>query len=250
MDDLVHNENLLMRYLDNELSTEERSAVEQRLQSDEAFRNQLLNLQVAIQAIKQWGTTQVVADVHRQMMQELKAEKPAAKVIGISKAVKYTMAVAASVLVLFIGVRLFLNTQASPDKLYNQTFVDYDLTPPRGDANQVSTIEKLYQQKNYSAVVSSVHSLQLSGKDSLLTGLSYLHNNNFSAAVHWFHALASRQNEYQQDAEFYLSLSYLKNKEYSKALPLMQTIYQNPSHLYHQQLSADVIEEVKKLNEK
>lgn len=248
MDDLVHNEDLLIRYLDGELSAVEKTALEERLQNDTALQAQLQKLQVAVQAVKNFGTTQQVAFIHAQMMQELR--HPKAKVFSISKAVRYTMAVAASVLVLFIGLQLYLSAQLSPEKLYRESFVDFNISDTRGSNTTTSEIEKQYQKKEYAAVTDAGRSTHLYAKDSLLIGLSYLQTDHTDKAISFFQNLAFSANDFQQDAEFYLSLSYLKNKNYDKALPLMQKIGGNPSHLYHNQLTEDVINKVKKLANK
>ena len=250
MSDSVQNEDLLVRYLDGELTAEEKVAVERRLQTDEAFREQLQSLRVAVQAVRHLGTLQQVEGIHREMMQEMKGGKPRAALFNLSKTIRYTMAVAASLLVLFIGVRLYLNAQLSPDKIYNETFVDFNVSGSRASGEQLSGIEALYQKKDYRAVTLTGRSLHLSAKDSLLVGLSYLHTQNYPAAVNWLGMLATTQNDYRQDAEFYLSLGYLKAKNYGKALSYMESIYNNPAHLYHQQVSAEGIEKLRKLNGK
>jgi tetratricopeptide (TPR) repeat protein len=200
---------------------------------------------VATQAIKHFGTTQQVAFVHAQMMQELKSKK--AKVFSISKTVRYTMAVAASILILFIGARVFEALQLSPQKLYAESFVDFNVSGTRGKEATISEIENSYQKKDYKAVTGAIRSTHLYAKDSLLIGLSYLQTDHLDKAISFFQKLAFSENDFQQDAEYYLSLSYLKDKKYDSALQLMQKIAANPSHLYHAQLSEDVLAKVKKL---
>lgn len=250
MSESVHNEDLLIRYLDGELDAVEKAAVEQRLQSDNAFREQYRDLQVALQAIRHLGTMQQVEGIHREMMQERKEQKQGARVLGMTKIIRYTLAVAASVLVLFIGVRLYLNAQLSPDRIYNEMFVEYNVANARAAGEQLSSIETLYQQKNYRGVITSARMLNLTAKDSLLIGLSYLHTEKNAAAINWLHTLSVTENEYRQDAAFYLSLAYVKLKAYGKALPYLEKIYNNPAHLYHEQVSASVMEKIKKLNDK
>ena len=249
MNDSVHNEDLLVRYIDGELTAEEKAAVEQRLQTDEAFQQQYQNLQVAIQAVRHLGTLQQVESIHREMMQERKENKSRSGVFNLSKTIRYTLAVAASVLVLFVGVRLYLAAQASPDSIYRETFVDYSVSGSRAAGEQLSAIETLYQKKEYKAITGTSRSLHLSARDSLLIGLSYLHTENFAAAAGWFGNLAGTENEYRQDAEFYLSLSYLKTKNYGKALSYMERIHNNTLHLYHEQVSEEAVEKLRKLEE-
>jgi hypothetical protein len=247
MDETFHTDELLIRYLDGELSAEEKTALEERLRTDKALQEQLTHLQVSVQAIRQLGTTEKVQAVHAEMMKELKAGNKG-NVVPFTRLVRYTMAVAASILVLFAGVRLYLNAQLSPEKLYNETFVDFNVSAARGSNEGLSQIETHYQQKAYETVIGDVRSVRMDAKDSLLVGLAYLHQNHTTQAIGIFQTLASTANNFQQDAEFYLSLGYLKNKEYNKALPLMQKIHNNPSHLYHDQLTDDVVKKVEKLS--
>ena len=246
MDDLLHNDDLLIRYLDGELTGQEKAGLEERLKTDSALQEQLVRLKLAIQAVKHLGTTQKVAGIHQQMMSELKPERKS-RVVPLSKAIRYTMSVAASILVLFIGVRIYMAAQTSPEKLYNEAFVDFNTSGTRSVNSNLSEIEKHYQQKNYNGVTNAVRTIRLDPKDSLLLGLSYLQTERTNQAISIFQNLASSANDFQQDGEFYLSLSYLKNRDYEKALPLMQKIEANPTHLYHQQFTNDFIEKVKDL---
>jgi tetratricopeptide (TPR) repeat protein len=249
MDELSHNDDLLIRYLDGELSPEERTALEGRLATDKTFREKLTNMQITVQAIKHLGTSQKVAGIHSQMMQELKPQQKT-KLIGISKEVRYTMAVAASLLVLFIGVRIYMSSQPTSEKLYSQSFVDFNASGTRSNGNQLSEVEKHYQQKEYNAVINDTRSLHLDEKDSLLIGLAYLHTDKTANAIGFFQRIASSTNSFKEDGEFYLSLSYLKNKDYDKAITLMQKIADDTAHLYHKQFDKDFIENVKALQSK
>lgn len=247
MDNAVHDEDLLIRYLDGELNDLQKKDVEQRLLTDTIFREQYQNLLVAVQAVKHLGTTQQVANIHREMMQELKSVPPRGSAFSLTKVVRYSMAVAASILVLFIGVRLYLNAQVSPDKIYDQTFVDFNVANTRSLDNKPSSIETAYQQGNFDAVINAVHTFNLSSKDSLLIGLSYLHQNKLSSAVNWLEKLTEAKGEYSQDAEFYLSLAYLKDKAYEKSLSIMKQIHNNSLHIYHEQVSDETVEKLQKL---
>src|SRR5688572_16054760 len=107
MADSLHNEDLLLRYLDGELTDAEKHELEERLRTEPALKEELERLQIATHAIRQYGVRQKVGSLHKEMMQELKV-KP--KVIYLSKSVRVAMAVAASILVLFVGVKLYLES--------------------------------------------------------------------------------------------------------------------------------------------
>ncbi|HEY0039478.1 MAG TPA: hypothetical protein VGB71_02390 [Flavisolibacter sp.] len=248
MDEPLHNDNafILQRYLDGEMTNEESDALRNRLREDASLRQELHNMQMAIQAIKQYGTTQKVTAIHSEMMQELKSQQKG-KIISVSKSVRYTLAVAASILVLFVGVRIYLNMQSSPENLYNETFVDFNLSATRGNEGILSQVEKLYQQKNYEGVTSTARSRSLSAKDSLLIGLSYLHTGKNTQAILFFQQLAQATNDFRQDAEFYLSLAYLKDQNFNSALQWMKKINSDPAHLYHEQIDKELIQKLTSL---
>ncbi len=243
MADLEHIEDLLIRYLDGELSGKEKEDLQMRLQTDKALEEQFINLQVAVQAVRQFGTVQQVNSIHTEMMKELKKEQKA-PVFSISKAVRYTMGIAAVIFILFIGTKLYLDSQASPDNLYQEAFVDFTVSVTRGFNEPDAQIDKMYQQKRYQSVINS-QAGELSSRNILLVGLSYLHLRKPVEAIHHFEKLRAGDNEYKEDAEFYSLLSYIKNKDYTHALPLAEAILKDPSHLYHKQLNENFLPTLK-----
>ena len=96
MDESLHNEALLISYLDGKLTGEEKRGLEERLKTDEVLQEQLAGLNLAVQAIRLYGTTEKVAYVHREIMGELK-RRPKSKVISMDKIVRYALAVASDV---------------------------------------------------------------------------------------------------------------------------------------------------------
>ena len=69
-------------------------------------------------------------------------------------------------------------------------------------------------------------------------------------AALFFQNLATGSSDFKQDAKFYLSLSYLKEKNYDKAADLMEKIASEPAHLYRQQITTDVLKDVEGLRRK
>jgi tetratricopeptide (TPR) repeat protein len=248
MSDFLSNDDLLMRYLDGELPTEERTVLEERIRTNKSLKEKLVKMQTAVQAVRHLGTMQQVASIHAEMMEEL---KPApTKVFTLRRKIGYVMAVAASLLALFVGGQLYLASQQSSEKIYNNVFVDFNLSATRGTGTTGSQIENDYREKDYKAVTSEMRSINMDAEDSLLVGLAFLHTTRTPQAISIFERLASSVNDYQQDAEFYLSLSYLKNKNYNGTLKLFEKINSNSLHLYHDRVNGDVIKAVQELNKR
>lgn len=247
MTEPLHNDEALMRYIDGEMDAAEKAIFESQLQSDSVLKEKLEHLQVAVASVQQYGTAEKVRSIHTEMMQELSTVHKETKVVSMGKIIRYSLAVAASIIVILVGVNLFSSSQPSSQKLYNETFVDYDASAIRGGNEQSSQVAKLYQNHNYNGVIEDAGSAALSQRDSLLIGLSYLKTNKFSGAINWFKSI-SEQSAVKQDAEFYLSLAYLKNKNYNEALHLMEQIHSNSNHVYHDQFSDDYINKVRELS--
>src|SRR5947209_6444267 len=100
MDENLYNDDLLIRYLDGELSATEKATLEARLRADKALQEELMNLRVAVQAVRHLGTTEKVQSIHAEMMKELKGNQKA-RVVPFTKTIRYTLAVAASIFILF-----------------------------------------------------------------------------------------------------------------------------------------------------
>jgi anti-sigma factor RsiW len=75
MDESLHNDEALLRYLDDEMEPEEKRQFEIILDKDELLRQRLAAFQLAIEGLKQAGTAQRVKDIHTNMMAELKVQK-------------------------------------------------------------------------------------------------------------------------------------------------------------------------------
>jgi TolA-binding protein len=244
MDDaLPFNDDILVNYLDGVLSPSEKASLELQLQQDAGLKERLRNLRMAVGAVQQYGTKEKVASIHSEMMQELGRQKKTAKVLPFRKLFTYGLTAAASIILIVVAINFFSRPNAQ--KLYDEAYVDYDASATRGSSN-TTTLQEKYGAHDYNGVVSEAASGKLSRQDSFLVGLSYLKTGRPSPAIQWLQHLTTGSS-YTDDAQFYLSLAYLKNKNYKEALPLMQAIGSNPANIYHGQFPQNYVDRVKKL---
>jgi hypothetical protein len=246
MDKALHyDDETLIRYLDGEMEPSEKAAFELQLKSDAVLKERIDKLRMAIAAVHQFGDAEKLRVIHREMMGE-HSSIHRTRVTPVRKIVRYSMAVAAGILILFIGIRIFQGNGLSNDKLYNEVFVDFDASVVRGGEKN-TVVAKLYQNNNYSAVVDeSKKNEALSERDSLLVGLSFLKLNDNIDAIRWFNL--SPSNKFRPDASFYQALAYLKNKDYQPAISLMESVHADQSNPYHDRFSDAYIDKVKKLS--
>lgn len=247
MNEFLHdNDEILMKYLDGEMNPEEKTVFEKQLENDAALKERLQNLQLAIAAVSQYGTAEMVKSVHSEMVRELSPVKKDARIVPFRNTIRVGLAIAASIIIVLVGVNIFSSSGLSSEQLYKEGFVDYDVSAVRGNASGTQVV-KLYREHNYRAITETAASLDLMPADSLLVGISYLKMNQPGPAIQWLNSI-SVQNGTRQDAEFYLSLAYLHNKNYNEAIHLMQRIHSDPDHAYNKQLSEEYINKVKKIS--
>ncbi|HWJ30554.1 MAG TPA: zf-HC2 domain-containing protein [Flavisolibacter sp.] len=241
MADFLPNEELLMKYLDNELSASERAALEEHLKEDEQLRQRLETLRLAKESVRYNELQNKVSNVRPQMGRNTKNVSP-------NRGWLYVLA-AACLLAVIIGIGIFLRNSLSADKVYEEAYVQYSLDRSRSQKQEYTPVENAYQSQNYTEVIRLSQQGKHSAKEALLTGISYLNVNQPEKAMPYFEQIRqdSVDTTYRQDGEFYLGLAFLKAKQYDKSLELLRKIQSDPNHLYHPLVSEKVIHDVEKL---
>ena len=131
---------LIESYLANELSVEEKSQVEQRIQEDAAFRDLLNAYRTAVDALKQGERDRLKAHfIAREKVLDRGSAQPA------RVSLRWVMATAAILLLGFLGWKFLLNDQGSSvtpsqeqlDRMFAENFSPFlqDMSDPavRGD---------------------------------------------------------------------------------------------------------------------
>ena len=254
MDNFTQQDELLVRYLDGDMNQEERAEFESKLLTDEGARRRLEDLQTARAAVKLYGLRDRVASVHKEMMVEMRPEAALRKMGRVRAIARYGLRIAASVAFIAICFFAYNFFSVSPGKLYNEKYSSFELSSLRGDnGTEASGVEEAYRQRNYQQVVAlSEKSTEISIKDEFLEAVSYLELDKHTSAIDHFSRVIARDRVsdhpvYNDEAEYYLALCYLKTRNYEKALELMNTIHNNPSHLYHEKFTKGFILKVKML---
>jgi tetratricopeptide (TPR) repeat protein len=249
MDESLHpQEEQILRYLDGEMTVGEKTAFEAQLASDNALREQVEAMRFSVEAAALYGVHTQVASIHREAVAQYSPARKG-RVVPFRRVVRYTMAVAASILLVFIAVQGYRFYNLTPEGLYEDSFIAYNLSPVRGDEPGFTNLEKAYSEEQYSMVVrmAKEKGRVLTPREVFVAGLSSLQLNDASAAIPWFRRLNEPGNPFQPDAGFYLSLAYLKDKDYDRALSLMQKIRSNPKHPYHDRITRRMINDTKML---
>ncbi|MBS1575529.1 MAG: hypothetical protein JST09_09530 [Bacteroidetes bacterium] len=243
------SERLLLLYLDGELKGDEEEMFLQRLREEPSLKEELDHLRIARESVRLLGIKNKVGSIHREMMNEL-PEVPQRK--PVRKLVSYTLAAAAVLFAIFIGIRTYTNSSISSGQLYTDHFFSYELSTSRGGEPISSPVEQLYRQKNYKAITTlplSEDSLDV--KSKFLTGISFMETGDFVKAGLWLKKCLTADNNsvYKDASEYYLALAGIHEKKYDEALEWLHKIQGDPRHLYHSKVSDHFIQEVERAKE-
>jgi tetratricopeptide (TPR) repeat protein len=241
---------LLVRYLDGELSGSEKEDLEQRLATDEALQEGLESLKITREAVRGYGLKQQVANAHEQMMEKFQA--PVRRISSTRRIIRYSIAVAASVLLVFTGIEAYILFTLSPNKLFSENYHSYELSTTRsGNGAEPKATEKAYKDKKYNDVITLSENSQ-DIEETFLAAMSYLELKNIPGAIEKFKKViaqneAAGTGQFRDEAEYYLVLAYISNKDYDPALELMKKIRNDPGHLYYEKISGKLVRNVKML---
>jgi tetratricopeptide (TPR) repeat protein len=246
----THTE-ILIRYLDGELQGEELEGLKKNLANNQSLREELDNLQLAQEAARRYGLKSKISDIHKEMMLEVKQDKPVKSAV-IKMFIQTGLRVAA-VLVVLIGLSaLYQYFTTSPEKLFNDNYNPYVIHEMRGEGN--SHLQEKYKMGKMDSVILEFNSLIApEPEEYILAGIAFLENNQPEKAIKTLQELiqkntASKTDYFEDDAEYYLAMSYLKNGQPEKALPILEKIKADPRHPYNSKLSKWFILKVKSLH--
>lgn len=232
----------LIRYLDEDLDAEQRLVVEQKLAADPVLAEQLESLRVAKQAVSSLGLRRKVNTIRKEMLRDIKPEpslqKPETPVHGIGY---WGKRIAAAVVIMVFAAAMYQYVTLSSANMFRDEYETFLLT--QGRSVEISVIEKSYTDKDYTKVIELFESgTDVSATANFFAGCAYLQTGVPNKAITSFLRVQQlNQNApvplHAEDAQYYLALAYLAHNEPQKALPIFESIHQDPVHAYHDKVS-------------
>jgi tetratricopeptide (TPR) repeat protein len=211
--------------------------------------------QAAAKAIQQYEVLRQVQAVHR-----LYAPKAADANVAIPQKgkvlhlpwVKWSMRVAALLLLMAGGWIGYEYAATNTSTVYGEVFQPYYVNTDRGVGNVVThRMVEEFKAGDYAAVINTYQKLPASSnREKFLTAYAYHQTGKQSEAIALLrqvllHNQQSGSRLYQDEAEFYLALSQLKNGNKEEAVRLLTAIRNNPDHTFHQQVKAWTLTKLK-----
>lgn len=233
-DNSTHTE-LLIRFLDKELSVKEESDLLQMIDKSPSLMAELESLRTARQAIQHFGLKENIARVRLDMIKE---EKPAARVIPFYKK---PLSVAAAIILIALASVFYFYFETSSQEFYATHFSSYSVGITRGSSP--SPLTNAYEKKDYAQVNALFSSIaQPSNEDYFFFGLSLLEQNKAKEASVFFETILQQKSPdstglYAEEAEYYLALAYINLHQPEKAYPLFEKIRKDPFHHFHDKIT-------------
>lgn len=230
------------RYLNQELSPDEQTRLEDRLRNEPELGQALQTFVQAHAAIQAQGDALLKAKLIQQG-HSLLARKPG----QVRPMRRYWLIAAAAVVLLLLGTFLLPRFFAGPASLPELYLAQFErptmpMTQTRSseEANlsaQWTEAALAFEAENYSVAVAALQSYLQSRNDSeafFFLGVSQLMLQQAIPAAESFQAISPESASYPK-AQWYLALSYLQADDLSASRTQLQTIAQDSSHYRHEQ---------------
>jgi len=239
----------------DQVAPETAAATERMITEDEEAAKEWAYLKLAVEAVQEAGLYQQVAAVrqtweNQSLTEERRVESttegaaqdhpPAENTSGgvVRNLYRNMMRAAAVILVVLAGGAIFKYVRLSSSSLYSEYYAAYELNTSRGAAGQ-DAIEQAFTARNWTEVLTlSADTKTGSNKSEFLAGMADLELKKFDDAIaHFEQIIASNthsgQDYFEDEAEYYLAMSWLATRKVNEAMPILEKIRANKSHLYH-----------------
>jgi len=230
----------MIDHLDNLLSGVSSPENDELIRSDKDIAKEWNSLLYAVDGIREAGLYEQVSAVRKQYeAQQAIVSKPAG---GIVRSMNRTaFRVAASLLLLVGTATIYKFGTVSSGSVYNEYYSSFELNTSRS-AKPIDPIDQAFRDKKWDEVISlsQVPRPRLI-KAEFLGAMAYMELKNYNKAIESFNEVIeantkSGDSYFQDEAEYYMAMSYLANGEAAQALPILNKIKADNNHLYNERV--------------
>lgn len=242
----------LVDHLDESRGAGPAGTLERRLAQDPEAAQEWHYLNVAVDAVRSAGLYATVSAVKEELEAERRSETtdtvsnqapviPAAR--GIVRQInRYGLRAAACIVIIIATSAIYEYVSVSSSSLYNRYYASYDLNTTRGESSE-RPVQKAYSARNWNAVIALAdNAKEKDNQTEFLAGMADLELNKCNDAIAHFEQVIAANAQagtdyYQDEAEYYLAISWLACKKVNLAMPILEKIKANPHHQYHEKVT-------------
>jgi tetratricopeptide (TPR) repeat protein len=237
----------LIDHLDNTRLTNGAIDMDNQIGTDPETIRELSQLRFAVEGIRQAGLYEQIRSVRTEWLAQQKVvampatnRNGAVKPVGtvIRTITRTTLRVAACLFILGGGVAIYKYTMTNSAGIYSQYCSTYDLNTSRGKA-PADEMDEAYKNKNWGAVTELFKKKkEKTNKTYFLAGMADLEAKKYDDAIGMFQQVMAANSQsgsdyFEDEAEFYLAMSWLARNDVKEAMPLLDKIRADKNHLYH-----------------
>jgi tetratricopeptide (TPR) repeat protein len=238
---LQHHSQQLVDHLDQTLDGNDSLQVEELISRDKDVAEEWRVLNQAVDAVREGGLFEQVVAV-KQEWKKQEAAKTRSVGAVIHTIYRNRARIAAVLLISGAGAVFFKYATISSGSLYEKYYTPYEMNRTRGESSK-DAIERAYNAGNWQKVVSlSNTSAEKDNKTYFLAGMADLQLKDYNTAIADFEEViavnAHTGSDYFQDeAEYYLAMSWLATKNVNEAMPILERIKADKNHLFHDKVA-------------
>ena len=240
---MVLNREQLIDHLDSTHLGQGSADVDTRIAADHETSQEWKQLRLAVDAVEQAALYEKVSTVraewlaHRPETASVSAVQPGGAVVrSISR---LALRAAAVILVIGASTAIYKYTVTSSSGIYSSYYTSYDLNTSRGATAAQDDMEEAYKARNWSGVDDAFRKKKAkSNKSYFLEGMADMEAKKYDEAIGMFQQVIAANNlagsdYFEDEAEFYLAMAWLARNDVKEAMPLLDKIKADKTHLYH-----------------
>ena len=212
--------------------------------TSEELINELQLHQAAASAIQRSAVLNQVARVHQSFLEKRNgftaADMPQTGGKVVKRNFRFWWSAAAILIVVPALAFMFIYITNSPEKLFSAQYQTYSMNVDRASAPAANQpLARDYQDKKYADVIKEFQGLaSQTVTDKMIAAFAYMELNNYEAAIPLLDGVIrsnvmTGKKLYQDEAEYYLALSYLKTNRIEESYQLFNKIYVDREHTFN-----------------
>lgn len=248
---------ILDRYFEKQIGEDEAIQALQLADVEDPVST-LQGYHAAFVAVQRFQVAETVASVHRNYMISQAFEPgDSAEIVSVNWRQRFGMLLKAASVILIL-VASWLGYQAisvDNEEAFRKFYQPYTISTQRDATPSADNdLVNLVRSKKYPEAVQLYQRMRpTSAREKFLGGYAALEASAYEIAIQNFtDILANNRFQslklYNDEAEYYLGLTYIKSGHAGKAVPLFQRIHDDPGHTYHERISGWDLFRLKRLD--
>jgi tetratricopeptide (TPR) repeat protein len=238
---MVLNREQLIDHLDSTRSGSGSADIDTQIAADPETNREYKQMRLAVDAVEQAALYEQISTVRSAWMATQNTPMVAAqsgKGAVVRSMSRVALRAAAVILILGASATVYKYAVTSSNGIYSEYYTSYDLNTSRGATAQ-DEMEEAYKAKNWGAVDDAFRKKKVKdNKSYFLEGMADMEKKKYDEAIGMFQQVMAANNlsgsdYFEDEAEFYLAMSWLARGDVKEAMPLFEKIRNDKNHLYH-----------------